>query len=230
MSKDMLGSVVRAAVGVPQGRMELLARIASDLAHDNARGEDWFAHYERVQKEGLPAPQFERNEHGHIVIKVTGIYLTGWEEIDRLIGAGLCISDEAKSYLTSMKGKKQGYDKCHQLYGDEYQLVILPGMKVEKDCTGEELRNYAAGFGYQKPLAGIIPRLLEAISKEMMEEMGFGYIAALHDPIIGPDGHAHVLIIRNCYDGLMLDAQPGSLDGSSRYADKNGFAFLVPVS
>ncbi|MHB8860216.1 MAG: hypothetical protein ACYC48_00570 [Minisyncoccota bacterium] len=38
MSKDMLGSVVRAAVGVPQERLDTLAKIASKLAADNPAG------------------------------------------------------------------------------------------------------------------------------------------------------------------------------------------------
>ncbi|MEK7531755.1 MAG: hypothetical protein AAB545_02410 [Patescibacteria group bacterium] len=54
MSKDMLGSVVRAAIGVPQNRCDLLARIANDLSRDNPRGDEWYAFYEEMRTQGLP--------------------------------------------------------------------------------------------------------------------------------------------------------------------------------
>lgn len=54
MSKDMLGPVVRAAVGVPQERCELLAKIASDFAGNNPRGEQWYTRYKAVREAGLP--------------------------------------------------------------------------------------------------------------------------------------------------------------------------------
>lgn len=227
MSKDMLGSVVRAAVSVPQGRMELLARIVSDLAHDNARGEDWFAHYERVRKEGLPAPKFERNKHGHIVISITGLDLTGEKEIERLNTAGFRTSDWAKSCLTFKK--KDGYDKCHRLEDKrEYQLVIVPGKEVEQNRTTAELRKYAAGFGYQKPLAGMIPRLREAVSDEMMKEMGFWYIAALHDHITDSDGLPRVLGVSRSGGGRWVFARWGN--PGSQWSDDGAFTFLVPSS
>ena len=55
MSKDMLGSVVRAAVGVPQGRLNLLAKIASMLAGDNPNGDKWYSCLKKLEEEGLPA-------------------------------------------------------------------------------------------------------------------------------------------------------------------------------
>ncbi len=226
----MLGSVVRAAVSVPQGRMELLARIASDLAHDNACGEDWFAHYERVRKEGLPAPQFERNEHGHIVISIMGLALTGEQEIQRLSDAGFRTSDYARSCLTSRK--KDGYDKLHQLEdGRAYQPVIVPGKEVEKNRTTAELRKYAAGFGYEQPLAGVVPRIRETVSDEMMEEMGFWYIAALHDPITDSGGDQRVLHANrgNRRDGGQWVGARWDCPDHQWY-DYGAFAFVVPAS
>jgi len=54
MSKDMLGSVVRAAVGVPQKRLDLLAKIASRFAGDNPEGDAWHTHLRRIEDDGLP--------------------------------------------------------------------------------------------------------------------------------------------------------------------------------
>lgn len=102
-------------------------------------------------------PQFKRNKHGHIIISITGLALTGGQEIQRLSDTGFRISDWAKSCLTSKK--EDGYGKCHQLEdGREYQLVIVPGKEVKQNRTTAELRKYAAGFGYKQPLAGVVPR------------------------------------------------------------------------
>ena len=227
MSKDMLGSVVRAAVSVPQGRMELLARIASDLAHDNSNGDYWHAHYNSVRKEGFPAPQFERNEHGHIVLTFDGLDLTGEQEIERLNEAGFRVSDWAKSCLTSKK--KDGYDKCHRLEdGREYQLVIIPGKEVGRNRTTAELRKYAAGFGYEQPLAGAAPRMRESVSDEMMKEMGFWYIAALHDHITGSVGSPGALDANRRGDGHWLHASWD--DPGGQWVGDGAFAFLVPAS
>lgn len=57
MSKDMLGSVVRAAVSVPQDRMDVLAKIASAMASDNPKGEAWHNHFKAQLKEGVLSPE-----------------------------------------------------------------------------------------------------------------------------------------------------------------------------
>ena len=58
MSKDMLGSVVRAAVGVPQDRLDLLARIASRFSVgqpiSRPEGKIWHAYFEKLTQEKLP--------------------------------------------------------------------------------------------------------------------------------------------------------------------------------
>jgi len=54
MSKDMLGSVVRAAVGVPQDRLDALAKIASRMAASHPGGEVWHENLKKLLLEGLP--------------------------------------------------------------------------------------------------------------------------------------------------------------------------------
>ncbi|MFT5037064.1 MAG: hypothetical protein ACI9VM_000638 [Candidatus Azotimanducaceae bacterium] len=223
----MLGSVIRAAVSVPQGRMELLARIASDLANDNAHGDDWFAHYDRVRNEGPPAPQFERNKHGHILFTITGLSLAGQQDIERLTDAGFRISDLAKSCLTSTK--QDGYDKCHRLEdGREYKIALVPTKDVGGNRTTAHAREYGTSFGYGRLLAGGVPRIRETVSDEMMEEMGFWYIAALHDPITDSDGRPLVLRVDRDGGGQWVSARWGSL-GRQWHGD-GAFAFLVPAS
>jgi len=52
MSQDMLGSVVRAAVGVPQDRLEVLAKIASKMAASHPMGEAWHENLKKLLLEG----------------------------------------------------------------------------------------------------------------------------------------------------------------------------------
>jgi len=172
-------------------------------------------------------PQFERNEHGHIIISITGLALTGEQEIERLNSAGFRISRWTKSCFTSTK--KDGYDKCHRLEdGHEYQLVIIPGKEVAQNRTTTALREYAAGFGYQQALAGVVPRIREAVSDEMMEKMGFWYIAALHDPITDSVAYPRVLHAYRLGDGQWVDAGFGY--PGLQWRDNGAFAFLVSAS
>jgi len=53
MSKDMLGSVIRAAVGVPKDRLEVLAKIASRMAKEPPTGE-WHEKLKKLLLEGSP--------------------------------------------------------------------------------------------------------------------------------------------------------------------------------
>jgi len=166
------------------------------------------------------------NEHGHIIMSITGLALTGEQEIERLQAAGLPIGT-SRPTLTSKNNK--GYDKCHRLdNGRAYQVVIVPGKEVKNNQTIAEVEKYVAGFGYQKPLAGVVPRICEAVSSGMMEQMGFWYIAALHDPIIDSEGNPNVLYMHRCDDGQWVRAYYAS--PGVQWDDSGAFVFLAPAS
>ena len=139
---------------------------------------------------------FERNEHGHIVLTITGLDLTGEQEIARhLASPNAKITDWAKSCLLSKND--DSYDKNNRLVaGKTYRVALMPTnvIKIDHERTTEALRQYgASNFGYDKGFAGLIPRIRETISNRQMEEMGFGYVTGLHDPIKDSDGHPLVL-------------------------------------
>jgi len=178
----------------------------------------------------LAPSQFERNEHGHIVFTFDSFdFLTGEQEVERLIAAGFRVSDWAKSCLTSKMS--DGYDKNHRLIAGQYQIALMPTREIERDSdrTTDALRKRGIEkYGYEEPLAGIMPRIRESVSDKQMEEMGFSYIAGPHDPIKDSGGDPRVLGADRDGGGRWLYAnwdRPGC-----RWDDGGAFAFFVPAS
>lgn len=106
----------------------------------------------------------------------------------------------------------------------------MPGKEISRDAdrTTDALRKRGLEFGYQKPPAGIMPRIRASVSDKQMEEMGIWYIAALHDPIKDSDGNPRVLDSDRNVAGLWLGAhwaRPGA-----QWDACGAFAFLVPAS
>ena len=173
---------------------------------------------------------FERNEHGHIVLSITGMDLTGAQEIERLKASGFRFSSWAESCLLSTKA--DGYDAKHRLVADQlYKIALMPTKEIEvaAERTTENLRNRGLQlYRYSKPLGGGIPRIRERVSDKQMEEMGLWYIAAPHDPIEDSDGDPDVLRASRHGDGRWVGARidrPGS-----HWRDDGAFAFVVPAS
>lgn len=52
MSKDMLGPITRALVGIPESRLGVVADIANRL--NSEQGEDWHTSFKKLLREGLP--------------------------------------------------------------------------------------------------------------------------------------------------------------------------------
>jgi hypothetical protein len=167
------------------------------------------------------------NEHGHIVLTVVGLDLTGEREIQRLTAAGFRLTDWAKSRLQSTK-----YDKEHRLAdGVRYKIALMPTREITRDSdrTTDALRNRGIElYGYGKPLAGITPRIRESVSDKQMEKMGFSYIAVPHDPIKDSDGTPGVLNADRYDVGRGLGAFWDCPD--FRWYDDGAFAFLDPTS
>ncbi|CAG1021407.1 hypothetical protein MTYM_00985 [Methylococcales bacterium] len=177
-----------------------------------------------------PPSQFERNEHGHIMLSLEGLDLMGKQEIERLIAAGFRVSDWAKLCLTN--ANLNGYDKNHRLVsGERYKIALMPTREIERDSdrTTDALRKRGIEkYGYEKPLAGIVPRIREIVPDKQMEEMGFRYIAAPHDTIKDSGGDPVVLLAHRDNGGPWLGADWGL--PAYRWFGHGAFAFLVPAS
>lgn len=208
---------------------ERLAGLSADLFHKVQKGIITLDELALFNQRKDPF-SFERNGHGHVIVTITGLDLTGAEEIERLVSAGNRVSGWARSCFLSTNF--DSYDANHRLVaGREYKIALVPTKEIERnaDRTTENLRNRGAKeYGYGKPLGGIIPRIREKVSDKLMEEMGFWYIAAPHDPIKDSDGGSSVLNADRRGDGRWVLADFGRPGG--RWGDDGAFAFLVPAS
>ncbi len=225
MSTGMLG---RLPLSVLRGLKDDLDNLLA-----GTDGESVLAEFKKfVKRQPCWGPAlFERNEHGHIIVTVRGLDLTGAQEIERLEAAGYILSDYAKSCLLS--NKKDSYDKNHRLIaGQSYKLALMPGKEIERDTdrTTQSLRKRGMKkYGYGKPLGGHISRLRELVSDKQMEEMGEAwYIAGLHDPIEDSDGAPDVLTVRRRDGGQRLHASWD--EPSTQWRDDGLFAFPVLAS
>lgn len=152
--------------------------------------------------------EFEHNEHGHIVLAFTGLRLTGVQEYHRLTDSGFGVSDWARSCLLS--GKISDYNKKHQLAdGKRYRVALMPTWEIKRDSerTTENLhRRGLKHYGYKRPLAGSVPRILDCISGKQMKDIGLRFIAAPHALLMNSAGDPFILYGHRGNDGLSLNA------------------------
>lgn len=170
---------------------------------------------------------FQKNENGHWTFSVTGMNLTGEQEITRMKEKGFRVSDYVSQVLTSTNA--DSYDANHHLEDDkEYRIVLVPGCEITENRTTVNIQEYARGFGYEVPLAGVMPRIREVVSDKQMEQMEIWYIAGFHAPIKDTGGDSQVLNVDRNDDGQWLDANWD--DPGCQWSDHGAFAFLVPAN
>ncbi len=174
-----------------------------------------------IQPKPLPFP---KNENGHYVLKIVGRALTGREEIALLREQGFRVSYYAMQVLNDPE-----YDANHRLEeGVECNVVLILGREISGNRTTASIREYARGFGYHIPRAGIMSRVRKTVSDRQMEQAEAWYIAGLHDPIKDADGDPIVLHTDRHDGGRWLGAFWGRPD--YQWGGSGAFAFLVPAS
>lgn len=177
-----------------------------------------------LPKKPLPFP---KNANGHFVVTLTGASRLGMEDSSYLEGLGFVLSDDAKLVLGSTG--PDSYDVKHRLAeGQICQVALVPGRDYKalgKRCATQDLQAYGQSFGYGKALAGMMPRVREVVSDEQMEEMGFYYLAGLHDAI-KVRGDLRVLDSRRHGNGRCLS----TLWVSPNFEWFDVGAFVFPIS
>ena len=126
-------TVVAGSLGITAGQMKDFWRQVGDGSLTGYHMQAMLEHRDPFS--------FERNEHGHIVVTVNGLDLTGAQEIQRFEKAGDRFSKWAKSCLLSTK--PDSYDANHRLVaGQVYRFALMPTAEIEvpADRTTENLR------------------------------------------------------------------------------------------
>ena len=162
---------------------------------------------------------FDRNGHGHFVIEVTGLSLTGQEEIARSAAR-----DSARDVLSTAEYDLKHYLKDREAY--RVALIHWGELKVAafRERTNANYLRYGEGFGYRQPRAGLQPRLHEILAGEMGMHEQY-YCAALHQPIM-VEGRPTLLYSRQYPDGWQLTTDSGI--PSHEWHDPGFFAYEIP--
>lgn len=157
---------------------------------------------------------------------VTGLGLTGAEQVVRLTTGGHKLSDWARDILL-----KPDYDESHRLEtGKEYKVMLVFGreIKKDKDRSSANLKAIAirdlgeqSGIGLKGEIALLVR---EKFTNAELEAMGIWYIAVLHKSIIDSAGDASVLNSNRYNDSSWVGANCGLPD--HRWRDNGAFAFL----
>jgi len=177
-----------------------------------------------------PQTQFERNKNGHIVLTFKGLNFTGKEESSRL---------EADSYHMHHNSlemscllKDDDYNNIHRLdVGQKYKIALMPMWEIvnEIDRSLEGLVNRGISrYGYEKPLAGVAPRIHELTSQQIDVGARFNFIIVPHDPIKCFDDNPRIFIMHRFDTDWRLSTRRTCT--SDLWSDKGAIAFLDSAS
>lgn len=151
----------------------------------------------------LPRTIIDKDDFGHMILKFKGVHLSGAAEIDRLTEFGEKITNDGRSCFTfptdpNLDPEMRSYDAKHLLFeGFEYSVALLRTDAIPRNIsrTFHSLQMYGMKrYGYGKPIAGLLPRVLEGISSQQMENLELDYICPIHDPILCQEGRENIFI------------------------------------
>ncbi len=179
----------------------------------------------RALLEGNLTIDFRRNRHNHIVFTIRRRNYTGLTEFERLGNAGFRVSNNVKWCLLSQRA--DSYDNTQRLgKGKPYKVALVPTaeefLPADKPVPAEVICTFIMNkYGYQRPRAGIGPRLREVVSNLMLKMAGINYIDILHDPIQDPYTDPGILRIGTGY----LDVELVKL---GQWRSPGALAFIDP--
>ena len=168
---------------------------------------------------------FQKNKHGHHVIKLVGSGRNGWDEASYLQDHGYDVGHardvfQRVDYSTSIIGN-----------GDVVHVVIVPVRDLNCEHYTSDIKLHVMQqFGYLQPLAGVAPLLRIALSDEQIASIfSVEYVAVLAEPInVGDSKGSHVFTV-GCLSQNSEGSDIGSIyDGRDKFWSGNvGCAFSV---
>jgi len=179
--RDALSSLVRSAVKVPKKRLGLLAKIAKDLVAENVYGKEFYDNYLNARTKAVRKFVIKRNENGHVVVNIQGVELTGAEEIENFEENTICFRELVRECFLSAI-----YNAEHCLiHGWSYEVAFVQGNEIANPSrrTINNLRNLGEKYGYGRPVAGFVPRIIEEMGNDPVLMKEFENVYCLHEPI-----------------------------------------------
>lgn len=152
---------------------------------------------------------YSRNEHGHIVFKVSGCnHLTGEWVIENGGRHGHSVAGKARSCLLSRAVNSFNHQAQLPALAAPYQVVLMPVRKTDVfDLKLKALREHAyREYRYQTPPVGLLPLLFVELTKEQLIELGFDYIGSPSASTDDDVGTPFQFFVKANQFGLCLDA------------------------
>ncbi len=227
MSNDILGSLVRALVTVPEDRLGPVKDFARKLAGSD--GEEWVKNGKLfLRKEpcwtihtvssSLKPVEWIIDDEGniHFTLISNGLTREQWEW--HLKRCGCQIGDYARQVLCRASEAPTN--------GVIYNIMVLPGKKIStSDRITKNIRVAAEKYGGVKPHWEVACLIRDTFTDEQLKAMGLWYIVTMHEPINNSEGDPY-LLNSSRYDGCRLAAGIGRPGGY--WVHGGGFAFAVP--
>lgn len=224
MSKDMLGPLTRALVGVPRKYLGTVLAVANWLGRNNVAEVEEFARDLKLFLRREPCLPKWRLENGVIYFPVTSDGTTGEEWILRLENKGVSVADDAKDLLRSPDFKPTN--------GITTEIAVLPALLfTDNDRITKKIRAYAEAFRTPNERKLITPSIevacliREKFTDEEIRAMGLIWIITIHRLVNGSDSNPDLLgAIRDGSDSWLGVCY---VDPGHRWLRGGGFAFEV---
>jgi len=152
-----------------------------------------------------------KTAHGHQIIEVTGLGLTGSQEIKRLTEKGCKTNLYFGSHVEYLLDKErfhtaQEFNEKHLLdTGRAYKIGLVLGNELEKHVRStRNILEIAERCGYKEAPAGVIPRLCEMMLEEkiwaLLKELGISIVTTLNSsPVEGYAYSKHALLAMHMF-------------------------------
>lgn len=244
MSKDMLGSLVRVLVTVPEDRLGLVQDVALKLSNDD--GEEWVSPLKKfLRKEEPHWPKEASGEKAHEVVIPEIPKGSKWV-IDsegtiyfEVISNGRT-NEQWITYFENEKKDAKGQPNRVSDWGKNvlrratdaptealtYKIAVRPGKKIkDSNRITRKIRKDAETRSWKTPHWEVAPLIRDFFTDEELEQLGLWYIVAMHEPIEDSDGDPYMLYANRDSVGRWLGADCGGPGGF--WGGVGGFAFVV---
>lgn len=226
MSKDMLGPLTRALVGIPEKMLGLVVDVVNRLGSTDGQAfytdlakyvRDWKKVAEAVTKKVVTFVSLPF---------VTSDGRTGWQFSESLSQMGYDVGQWANNVMTVGRDAKGALIVTSDT-GVIYKPVVLKGDQfTDAERITSNIRAVATEMKLVTPPWWLAPLLREAMTDEQIEALGLWWLVVMHEAVTGSGGDPDLLGLSRYDDGRRLDAYGGR--PTNGWGRVDGFVFLSP--